>query len=217
MPIVDVPTDQEWYRIKLIKESKTLNHDRIKEINRLHALFFQCGITTIKRSDLKTHTNRQLVLPQLFDYEARQAARVCERLTVLDNQIAELNQLIEKECKEDKSLTRQPKCRLHYKKCTSLYTFYYEICRSKSRYCLAQCPSMGILTASFALLLDKKSIGVSVYPPQMADIFSRNDVLQKSYFCKTRKVTVRHGRCTVTEKSHTDRMSGALNSIEFFA
>lgn len=100
-----MPTDKEWYRRKLIKECKTLKDDRTREINRLHALFVQCGITTIKRSNVQTDVNRQEALPQLFEYEARQAKRVCERLTVLDAQIEELEQLIKQECKEDKCLT----------------------------------------------------------------------------------------------------------------
>ena len=101
-----MPPDKEWYRRKLIKEYKTLKADRTREINRLHALFVQCGITTIKRSNVQTDVNRQEVLPQLFDYEARQAKRVCARLTVLDAQIEELDQLIKKECKEDEDIQR---------------------------------------------------------------------------------------------------------------
>ena len=46
------------------------------------------------------------MLPQLFEYEARQAKRVCERLRVLEAQIEELDQLIKKECKEDKDIQR---------------------------------------------------------------------------------------------------------------
>ena len=96
LPIVDVPTDKEYYRRKLIKEYKTLKGDRRREINRLHALFVQCGITTIKWSNVQTDVNRQDVLPQLFDYEAGQAKRLCERLTMLEAQIEELEQLIKK-------------------------------------------------------------------------------------------------------------------------
>ena len=112
LPIVDVPTEKEYYRRKLTKECKTLKDDRTQEINRLHALFLQCGITTMKRSNLQTDANRQKVLPQLFGYEVGQAKRVCERLTLLEAQIKELEQTITKECKADKCLTRQPKCRL---------------------------------------------------------------------------------------------------------
>jgi len=79
-----LPTDKEYYRRKLIKEYKTLKGDRTQELNRLHALFVQCGITTIKRSNVQTDVNRQEVLPQLFGYEARQAQRLCERLTMLE-------------------------------------------------------------------------------------------------------------------------------------
>ena len=90
LPIVDVPTEKEYYRRKLTKECKTLKDDRTQEINRLHALFLQCGITTMKRSNLQTDANRQKVLPQLFGYEVGQAQRVCERLTLLETQIKEL-------------------------------------------------------------------------------------------------------------------------------
>ena len=90
LPIVDVPTEKEYYRRKLTKECKTLKDDRTQEINRLHALFLQCGITTMKRSNLQTDANRQKVLPQLFGYEVGQAKRVCERLTLLEAQIKEL-------------------------------------------------------------------------------------------------------------------------------
>ena len=60
----------------------------------------------MKRSNLQTDANRQKVLPQLFGYEVGQAKRVCERLTLLDAQIKELEQLIKKECKEDKDIKR---------------------------------------------------------------------------------------------------------------
>ena len=104
LPIVDVPTEKEYYRRKLTKECKTLKDDRTQEINRLHALFLQCGITTMKRSNLQTDANRQKVLPQLFGYEVGQAKRVCERLTLLEAQIKELEQTITKECKADKDI-----------------------------------------------------------------------------------------------------------------
>ena len=106
LPIVDVPTEKEYYRRKLTKECKTLKDDRTQEINRLHALFLQCGITTMKRSNLQTDANRQKELPQLFGYESGQAQRVCERLTLLEAQIKELEQTITKECKADKDIER---------------------------------------------------------------------------------------------------------------
>ena len=106
LPIVDVPTDTEWNRRKLVRETKSLKEDRTREINRLHALFVQCGITTITKSDLKRDTKRQHVLPQLFGYDADQAQRVCERLTVLEGHIQTLEGMIKKECEEDESIKR---------------------------------------------------------------------------------------------------------------
>ena len=102
---MDAPTDKEGDRRKLISEYKALVDDRTREINRLHALFVQCGITTMRRTDLKTAASRQEVLPQLLGYEARQAQRVCERIQVLEAQIKELEALIKNECKEDNCLT----------------------------------------------------------------------------------------------------------------
>ena len=58
----------------------------------------------MKRSNLQTDANRQKVLPQLFGYEVGQAKRVCERLTLLEAQIKELEQRITKECKADKDI-----------------------------------------------------------------------------------------------------------------
>ena len=48
----------------------------------------------MNRSNLQTDANRQKELPQLFGYEAGQAQRVCERLTLLEAQIKELEQTI---------------------------------------------------------------------------------------------------------------------------
>ena len=38
LPIVDVPTEKEYYRRKLTKECKTLKDDRTQEINRLKTI-----------------------------------------------------------------------------------------------------------------------------------------------------------------------------------
>ena len=39
-------------------ELRQLKHDRTKEINRIHAVFLECGITEIKRKDLATAEKR---------------------------------------------------------------------------------------------------------------------------------------------------------------
>jgi len=48
LPVVASPTEEELYRRRLISEYDSLKRDITKEINRLHALFLQCGITEIK-------------------------------------------------------------------------------------------------------------------------------------------------------------------------
>lgn len=104
LPVVASPTEEELYRRRLISEYDSLKRDRTQEINRLHALFLQCGITEIKRSELKTEKNRNKVLPQLTGYEAKQAQRLYQRLAVLEGQITELEEAISEECNKDENI-----------------------------------------------------------------------------------------------------------------
>lgn len=101
LPVVQPPSDKEMYRRKLMSECEVLKRDRTREINRLHALFLQCGITEIKKSDLSTEKNRTAVLPQLTGYEAEQGQRGCERLERVEEQLKVLDEKIKEECKED--------------------------------------------------------------------------------------------------------------------
>lgn len=54
LPKVELPTEHEENIRQILTELRQLKHDRTKEINRLHAIFLECGITEMKRKDLAT-------------------------------------------------------------------------------------------------------------------------------------------------------------------
>ena len=52
LPKVELPTEHEENLRQILTEIRQLKNDRTKEINRLHAIFVECGITEIKKKDL---------------------------------------------------------------------------------------------------------------------------------------------------------------------
>ena len=63
LPIVPLPSEVDLKRRRMIREAKQLRSDRTKEVNRLHALFVECGITNIKKKNLATKTSREKRTP----------------------------------------------------------------------------------------------------------------------------------------------------------
>ena len=53
LPVVPLPSETDLKRRRMIREAKQLRSDRTKEVNRLHALFVECGVTDIKKKNLK--------------------------------------------------------------------------------------------------------------------------------------------------------------------
>lgn len=106
LPIVNPPSDTEMYQRKLVSEYAVLKRDRTREINRLHALFLQCGITDIKKADLSTALHRAAVFERLTGYEAEQGQRLCRRLELIEGQIQVLDEKIKIACKEDDNIQR---------------------------------------------------------------------------------------------------------------
>ena len=104
LPIVTPPTDEEWERRKLLSEYKSLKGLRTKEINKLHAIFEHAGFTQFKRKDMCCEKNRNNILPLLKGYEKEEAARLIERLTLLEKQIEQLLQKINAEVESDEKV-----------------------------------------------------------------------------------------------------------------
>jgi len=59
LPLVNVPSDEEMERRKILSAYRRAQQGRVREINRLHALFVNQGITTLVKKDLATDKQRQ--------------------------------------------------------------------------------------------------------------------------------------------------------------
>ena len=59
LPLVNVPSDKETGRRKILSAYRRVQQDRVREINRLHALFVNQGITTVVKKDLASGERRQ--------------------------------------------------------------------------------------------------------------------------------------------------------------
>lgn len=101
LPIVPLPSEVDLKRRRMIREAKQLRSDRTKEVNRLHALFVECGITDIKKKNLATKTSREKSLQLLEETQRRQAERICQVIDLVETQIAEVKKEIAVEVEND--------------------------------------------------------------------------------------------------------------------
>ena len=76
----ELPTEHEESIRQILTELKQLKNDRTKEINRLHAVFLECGITELKRKDLATNENRDRSIKILKGFALKQAERSLRRI-----------------------------------------------------------------------------------------------------------------------------------------
>ena len=104
LPKVELPTEHEENIRQILTELRQLKHDRTKEINRLHAIFLECGITEMKRKDLATSANRNESIKILKGLSLVQAERNLKKLELIDEQIIEVEKLLDKELEGDKNV-----------------------------------------------------------------------------------------------------------------
>lgn len=104
LPKVELPTEHEENIRQILTELRQLKHDRTKEINRLHAIFLECGITEMKRKDLATSVNRNESIKILKGLPLVQAERNLKKLELIDEQITEVEKLLDKELEGDKNV-----------------------------------------------------------------------------------------------------------------
>lgn len=104
LPKVELPTEHEENIRQILTELRQLKHDRTKEINRLHAIFLECGITEMKRKDLATSANRNESIKILKGLPLVQAERNLKKLELIDEQITEVEKLLDKELEGDKNV-----------------------------------------------------------------------------------------------------------------
>lgn len=88
----------------MIREAKQLRSDRTKEVNRLHALFVECGVTDIKKKNLATKTSREKSLLLLEKTQKKQAERICQVINLIESQIAEVKKEIAIEVESDNNI-----------------------------------------------------------------------------------------------------------------
>lgn len=104
LPKVELPTEHEENLRQILTEIRQLKHDRTKEINRLHAIFVECGITEIKRKDLATIDNRNNCIKMLKGIALSQAERILKKMELIESQIQDVDVLLDKEIDGDKNI-----------------------------------------------------------------------------------------------------------------
>ena len=106
LPTVPVPSDEEMERRKTVASLRRVKQSRNREINRLHALFVNQGITTIVRKDLAEGEDRKNMIKQLNGFDREEAEYIVEVLEQHDKRIELLEKKINKESKEDELMQR---------------------------------------------------------------------------------------------------------------
>lgn len=106
LPKVELPTEHEENLRQILTELRQLKHDRTKEINRIHAVFLECGITEIKRKDLATADKRAESIKILKGLALMQAKRNLEKLKLIEKQIQEVENLLDEEIDGDKNIEK---------------------------------------------------------------------------------------------------------------
>ena len=106
LPKVELPTEHEENLRQILTENRQLKNDRTKEINRLHAIFVECGITEIKKKDLATIDNRIKCIKMLKGIALAQAERILKKLELVETQTEEVEELLDKEIDGDKNIEK---------------------------------------------------------------------------------------------------------------
>ena len=106
LPKIELPTEHEENLRQILTELRQLKHDRTKEINRIHAVFLECGITEIKRKDLATVEKRTESIKILKGLALMQAERNLEKLKLIEKQIQEVENLLDEEIDGDKNIEK---------------------------------------------------------------------------------------------------------------
>ena len=106
LPLVPVPSDKEMERRKILAGYRRVQQSRNREINRLHALFVNQGITTIVRKDLSTGEERKTFIERLNGLDREEANYIVEVLELHEKRIEALEKKVKEESKEDEMIQR---------------------------------------------------------------------------------------------------------------
>ena len=106
LPKVELPSEHEENIRQILTELRQLKHDRTREINRLHAIFLECGITEMKKKDLATACNRNENIRILKGMSLSEAQRCLKRLEMIDEQLEEVEESLDAEIEGDKNVEK---------------------------------------------------------------------------------------------------------------
>ena len=92
LPLVPLPTEEEHEMRALAHETGFISNQRVRYVNRLHSIFVRHGITTIKKSHLKTATIREKTIELLSDDAVlwEEARRCVAAINLFEEQLDEL-------------------------------------------------------------------------------------------------------------------------------
>ena len=106
LPLVPVPSDKEMLRRKLLAGYRRAQQSRIREINKLHAMFVAQGITSKVKSELSTSGQRKVAIKELTGLEREEAEYLVLCLDLHERRIAALELHIKKESAGDEVIQR---------------------------------------------------------------------------------------------------------------
>ena len=94
LPTVVVPSEEEQELRSLVAEQVALVQSRTSEVNRLHALFAQDGITTVTKKDLKVNTKRLQRYSELSKQAKERALRYERLISTYEDNLEEVENRI---------------------------------------------------------------------------------------------------------------------------
>jgi len=87
LPVVHIPDEKERALKRSVSESMRLQKERTRFINRLHNLYWDNGITDLKKKDLGNSKNRKTFIQQLSAIFQGEAQRLMQQIDLTEEQI----------------------------------------------------------------------------------------------------------------------------------
>ena len=106
LPLVNVPSDEEMRRRKILASYRRAQQGRGREINRLHTLFVNQGITTVVKKDLATDEQRGESIKMLTGLDREEAEYLVTIIRTHEKRIESLVKKMEKESEGNEMIQR---------------------------------------------------------------------------------------------------------------
>lgn len=92
LPVVTLPNEKEMQMRSSIVEQVRIVNTRTRSINALHNIFWNAGITHLKRRDFQDNGKRKSALKELPSRYQKQAARIEEQIDLCDSQLSSIEE-----------------------------------------------------------------------------------------------------------------------------